>query len=387
MPDYDIDNGRFVLKKIICIITAMLMAIAMIPYTALEVAAEDIGIGDGPFDFEEGVEDWPPIVDEDDKTTEDDNDKEPDTPAPDCTHSFKLTKIDKATLTEDGLKTLSCALCEEIKTETIPRIETVELLFPRVNYDGKVKTPEVVAVDGAGEVIDAKNYTVDYPKNIKKVGAYKVKVAFIGDIYEGSETLTFAVVRPAPKTAKIQLSTAKGGYDDVVYSWSKVPYAKGYRIYYKKASSSKYTLYKTTNSNKTTKITKKNLTDGVKYNFKVVSYVVIDGKKYESANAKVFSIYTLKKLPTPKVAKSGTKVKVTWTNINGDTGYQISQAKKKSGTNIVATYKTTKGTYKTLTAKKGAKYYYKVRVYKTYKVGSKYVKVYGPWSDVKAYKR
>jgi len=162
---------------------------------------------------------------------------------------------------------------------------------------------------------------------------------------------------------------------------------KSIRVTTPSSPSSKYVLYKTIKNNKTTKITKKNLTDGVKYNFKVVSYVMIDGKAYESANQKVFSVYTLKKLNTPKVVKSGTKVKVSWNNVNGDTGYQISQATTKTGTNIVSTYKTTKGTYKNLTAEKGKKYYYKVRVYKTYKNGNNYVKVYGPWSKVKAFKR
>ena len=86
---------------------------------------------------------------------------------------------------------------------------------------------------------------------------------------------------------------------------------------------------------------------------------------------------------TPVVTKSGSKVKVSWKNIAGETGYQISKATKSGKTSIVATYKTTKGTYKMLTAKKGTKYYYKVRAYK--QVGK--TKIYGPWSKVKSYKR
>ena len=306
---------------------------------------------------------------------------------PALTHKYKEKGIEKSSLTEDGKYLLECELCGGSSSESIPKIDIVKLEKDRANYDGKAKLPVVVAIDAAGNVIDPENYTVEHVKNIKKIGAYKVNVTFVGDIYEGNTELTFAVVRPAPKTARIQLRNVTGGYDDVVYSWSKVPYAKGYKVYYKKASSSKYVLYKTIKNNKTTKITKKNLTDGVKYNFKVVSYVMIDGKAYESANQKVFSVYTLKKLNTPKVVKSGTKVKVSWNNVNGDTGYQISQATTKTGTNIVSTYKTTKGTYKNLTAEKGTKYYYKVRVYKTYKNGNNYVKVYGPWSKVKAFKR
>ena len=81
--------------------------------------------------------------------------------------------------------------------------------------------------------------------------------------------------------------------------------------------------------------------------------------------------------------KSSSKVKVSWINISGETGYQISKSTKKSGTNIVSTYKTTSGTYKKVSATKGKNYYYKVRAYKV--VNGK--KIYGPWSSVKLFKR
>ena len=76
------------------------------------------------------------------------------------------------------------------------------------------------------------------------------------------------------------------------------------------------------------------------------------------------------------------KTKVKWKDIPGQSGYQISKSTKKTGTNIVSTYKTTGGTSKKLDAKTHKTYYYKVRAYKV--VGDK--KIYGPWSDVKAYK-
>ena len=120
-----------------------------------------------------------------------------------------------------------------------------------------------------------------------------------------------------------------------------------------------------------------NLADGVKYNIKVVSYKIKNGHKCYNAG-KATNIYTLKTVNGVKIAKDGSKVKVSWMNISGETGYQISQSTKKSGTDIIATYKTTSGNSKIVSAIKGKSYYYKVRAYKV--VDDKVI--FGPWSTV-----
>ncbi len=180
----------------------------------------------------------------------------------------------------------------------------------------------------------------------------------------------------APASVKAVLS---GGYDDVKVSWSKVSGATSYRVYYKKSTASQYTLLTTTEK---LSATKKNLADGVKYYFKVVPRYKKGDTTVNSPNYKTASVYTLKKISTPKVTKvNSKKVKVSWTNINGESGYQISRSTKKTGTNIVSTYSTTSGKSKTLSVTKNKKFYYKVRAYKT--VNGK--KIYGPWSNTKAY--
>ena len=170
------------------------------------------------------------------------------------------------------------------------------------------------------------------------------------------------------------------GHDDVKATWSKVPNATGYYVYFKKATSSSYTyLGKTTK----TSYSKANLTDGTKYYFKIVPYYVVNSKAYKDDSYKTASIYTLKKVSTPTVSKyNSSKVKVSWTNINGESGYEISISTSKTGTNIVSRYSTTTGKTKTLSVKKGKTYYYKVRAYKV--VNNK--RIYAPWSSVKSYK-
>ena len=106
-------------------------------------------------------------------------------------------------------------------------------------------------------------------------------------------------------------------------------------------------------------------------------------KKIEALKSKTSTIYTLKELKKPTVKKSSSKkVKVSWSGINGESGYQIYKMKKVGKSYVkVSSSKTTK-TYTTLSATKGKTYYYKVRAYK--KNGSK--TTYGPWSDMRSYK-
>lgn len=245
-------------------------------------------------------------------------------------------------------------------------------------YNGKAKTPSVTVKNAAGATLkNGTDYTVSYASGRAKIGRYKVTVNFKGN-YTGSTALYFMV---GPKNTS-SVKTALYGYDDVKITWKKVSGVSGYKVYYKTPTSG-YKLLKTT---KSTSYKKKNLSDGVKYTFKVVAYKKAGGYNCENAG-KTSSIYTLKKIAGVKAVKSGSKVKVSWTNISGETGYQISQSTSKSKTKIVSTYKTTSGKSKNISAKKGKTYYYKVRAYKTIKENGKTKSVYGPWSYVKAYKR
>lgn len=367
------------MKKIICYLMAIMMAATMVPYTAFAAftASDNVDIGDIELDMEEGVEEWPSDSDETDTEDETgDNDA--------CAHKWGHWETKTAaTCTSDGIKVRSCEKCKAEEEGTIPAAETVKLETTKFTYDGSFKELVVIVKDKNGETVDNDNYDVSYTEGITKVGRYKVTVEFEGD-YSGTETLYYTIVPKAPSTLSLRLSTASKGYDNVKVSWSKATGATGYYVYYKRSTSSKYTLLKRTTE---TSLVTKSLYDGKKYYFKVIPYYKKGDVRYKSLQSKTNSIYTLKKMGTPKVTRSGSKVKVKWTNISGESGYQISKSTKKTGTNIVSTYKTTKGTYKKLAAKKGKKYYYKVRAYKSEKVGSKYVKVYGPWSNVKAYKR
>ena len=220
-----------------------------------------------------------------------------------------------------------------------------------------------------------KENLADGEKYIFKVVPYRTVKESVYNGAAKTVTVTTLKVPVEPKSLKAELY----GHDDVMVKWSKVKNAKGYTVYYKKSTAKTYTRLGNTSK---LYVKKGNLADGAKYTFKIVPYNSAKGYTC-NGNAKTISIYTLKKIGNSKIKKySSKKVKVSWSNISGESGYQISKSTSKKETSITTTYKTTSGKAIKISAKKGVKYYYKVRAYKN--VNGK--KVYGPWSDTVAYK-
>lgn len=289
-------------------------------------------------------------------------------------HEYKVITV-PATLSVNGSITEKCDSCGEATSETIYKISSVSLSTTAYTYDGKTKTPSVTVKDSNNKnLVAGKDYDITYSSSSRKsIGRYSVKVSFMGN-YSGSKTLNFTIGPKKPSSVKAVLY----GYNDVKVSWSKVSGATGYIVYYKKSTSSTWSSKSTTG----TSVKLANLADGVNYNIKIVAYKTVKGYKCYNAG-KSTSIYTLKKISDVNVAKSGSKVKISWTNIPGESGYQISKSTKKSGTIIVSTYITTSGKSKTVSATKGKTYYYKVRAYKVVSGN----KIYGPWSAAVKYVR
>lgn len=285
-------------------------------------------------------------------------------------HSYK-TVTTKATVSSNGLSQQVCSSCGDVKsTRTIYKISSVNISTSAYTYDGKIKSPSVIVKDSNGnKLIKGKDYTVNYGSSSRRaIGRYSIKVTFKG-VYDGNKTLYYTIGPKNPSSVSAQLY----GYDDIKVSWKKVSGVTGYMVYYKKSTDSSWS----SKTIKGTSLKLANLADGVKYNIKVVSYKIKNGHKCYNAG-KATNIYTLKTVNGVKIAKDGSKVKVSWMNISGETGYQISQSTKKSGTDIIATYKTTSGNSKIVSAIKGKSYYYKVRAYKV--VDDKVI--FGPWSTV-----
>lgn len=184
-----------------------------------------------------------------------------------------------------------------------------------------------------------------------------------------------ATAPAAPKTAK----ATKVNYNTAKVTWSKVSDADGYKIY----RSDKTSAVKTIAGAGTLSWTNTGLKTGKSYTYKVKAYkndgdkVLLSEKSAVTKSVKP----ALNKPGISGISKGKGYAAVKWTKTAGANGYQLYRATSKTGkyTCIKTATKGTTVTYKNTKLKKGKKYYYKVRAYRT--VDGK--KVHSAYSAVK----
>lgn len=243
-------------------------------------------------------------------------------------------------------------------------------------YTGKEIRPEIKL----GKLEAGIDFEVLYENNVD-IGSATVKVFGIGE-YEGMLTSSFTIVAPSVPELETLTASLHQKYDSIRVSWKKLENVTGYKILYCIAGRDNWKERYTKNSN----IMLTDLVDGKKYKIQVIPCMEVGDYCFRSFG-KYVQVYTLKKMTKPAIKKySSTKIKITWKNISGETGYQISRTTKKNKTKIVSTIKTTRGKSKVLKVSKGKKYYYKIRAYRSIMVDGKKKKVYGPWSKAVSFK-
>ncbi|MBE6741692.1 MAG: fibronectin type III domain-containing protein [Ruminococcaceae bacterium] len=225
--------------------------------------------------------------------------------------------------------------------------------------------------------------TVEKYKYKLNKGTYYIKVADSFDsgigIFRGNGKYQISWKYYVKKPSKLYVTSHKT--TSLKLSWSKVGDVSGYQLQHKSGKGWK-TIKRTTSNSYAVK----NLKSGTKKEFRVRSFIEVDGNKYYSSWK---TLTTATKPSTPSIKTPSTNKKhqiiVKWKKVSACSGYQVQYSNKKNFSSVIAT-KTVSGKDKTsYTGKnftKGKTYYVRVRAYKTVN-GTKY---YGAWSSVKSIK-
>lgn len=304
---------------------------------------------------------------------------------------YKVTFVNNvnagtATVNITGLEDYCGTVTKEFEITDVKAANvTAKLSFAKATYNGKQKTPTVTVKDANGNtLVKDTDYTVTFANTTRKgVGRYKVTVTLKNN-YSGTKTLWFTIVPNKTSTVKVSLVEKSDAYNDVLVRWDYVTGASGYYLYYKKNAASAWS--KPIDYGKTRTATLNNLADGTQYNIKITAYYkASNGTKYTALNSRTSNIWTLKKVTGLTVKKyNASKVKISWKNINGETGYEIRRMVKNGNTYVAKKFHNASASASSIvvTAPKGTTYYYQIRAYKT--VNNR--KVYAPWSAIRSFK-
>lgn len=230
---------------------------------------------------------------------------------------------------------------------------SIVLEYAKTTYTGQAKQPAVSVKFSDAELIKNQDYTVTYTSNVK-CGTANVKIIGAGN-YTGTATRTFKIV---PKKAS-GFST-KRTTSAITLSWKAVSGAVGYKVYKSTSPNGKYSKIGTV-TKPTIKVSK--LKSGTKYYFKVVAYGKKDGSYAGDMSAAFYTGTQPQKVTLKKVTKSGSKLNIKWSKVNGS-GYEIQYSTDKNMKKGVKTVKvksasTTSKTIKNI--KKNSTYYVRVR--------------------------
>ena len=216
-------------------------------------------------------------------------------------HNYKEKSraLTKATTTKDGKRvyTYRCSVCGKQYTKTAQtyyKVNNIKLSKTAYTYNGKVQKPSVTVKDSKGKALkNGTDYTVSYPKGMKNVGKYTVKVTLKGN-YSGSKSMTYNINPKGTSVSKV--TAAKKGFK---VTWKKqATQTTGYQVQYSTSSKFKSAKTVTISKNKTTSKSVGKLSAKKKYYVRVRTYkaVKIGGKsvKLYSGWSKAKSVITKK---------------------------------------------------------------------------------------------
>ena len=173
------------------------------------------------------------------------------------------------------------------------------------------------------------------------------------------------------------IGVAQASKTSAVITWDPVENATGYKLYRATSSDGTYSCIKTVTENAAFNY---NLTTGSTYYYRVQA-IVENGSIANSGPRSAAKSLTLCDLDNAKIvsaSQSGeTTVQLTWDEVSGAEGYELSKADSENGAFAVVKSVTTTSTSTSAGLTLGNSYWYRVRAYKTVD-GSK---LYGGYSE------
>ncbi|MCI7368830.1 MAG: hypothetical protein MSM72_00540, partial [Firmicutes bacterium] len=297
-------------------------------------------------------------------------------------HDFgEWTVTTKPTCTEKGTETKSCSRCDATETREVaalghdyehgkctrcgekdpnyiaaPVIKiTTSAGKPKISWskvDGAVKYKVYRSTDGKKYDLLATTTGTSITNTKAKIGTkyyYKVKAVNAGAESEFSNGVSIKCI---PATPTVSISRVSG---KAKLSWKAVSGATKYYVY-RSTDGVKYKPYYTVSK---TSFTDSKSASGKKYYYKVRAVTVVNGKAIVSGYSNVKSIFTSLAKPTVKITTVSGKPKLSWSKVTGADKYYVYRS--TNGKNYTILIKTTKTSVTNTGAKKGTKYYYKVK--------------------------
>ena len=209
------------------------------------------------------------------------------------THTYKQM-VTKATTAKDGQSYKKCSVCGAVTGKTvIAKASNIKLSKTAYTYNGKVQKPSVTVKNSKGKALkNGTDYKISYPKGMKNVGKYTVKVTLKGN-YSGTKSLTYNINPKGTSVSKVK--AAKKGFK---VTWKKqATQTTGYQVQYSTSSKFKKAKTVTVSKNKTTSKSVSKLSAKKKYYVRVRTYKTV---KVNGKNVKLYSGWSKAKSVTTK---------------------------------------------------------------------------------------
>lgn len=212
-------------------------------------------------------------------------------------------------------------------------------------YTGSQIKPSITVKDGTKTLVNNKDYTLSYSKNINP-GTATITIKGMGN-YTGSKQVTFTIKQISVNSSDLSVSSIS----DITYTGSYIKPSVTIKHGSKTLVKDKdYTLSYSNN----------------KYIGKATVTIIGKGNYYSTRKV-TFKIIPKTVTGVKQSSNTTSSIKLSWNKVSDVTGYRIYRATSKSRTYSIVTdiVGSTKTTYTNSKLSSGKIYYYKVKSYKT----------------------